>query len=97
MNSNFINNILKTLTKYPSYRLYDTDWNNNLNIFLDRDIGNFSHVESNHDISNEIFIKTCPICKSGINQYLNDDKGHHQATCSSNAATRKYMHDNCIL
>jgi hypothetical protein len=53
-------------------------------------------TSSNHDISNEVFIKICPICKSGINQYLNDDKGHHQATSNSNGAIRKYMHDNVL-
>ena len=65
-------------------------------IILDRDIGNFPHVQSNHDMNNEEFFITCPMCYTDNCQRINDNKGHHQANCSANSISRKNMHDNIL-
>jgi hypothetical protein len=43
-----------------------------------------------------MFFTTCPICNNGNIQCLNDNKGHHQALCSSNTIARKNMHDSIV-
>jgi hypothetical protein len=91
-NSNFITRIYRLLPLYRYARLDNSVWITYTNLVLDRDIGNFPHEESNHDMNNEMFFNTCPICNNGNIQCLNDNKGHHQALCSSNTIARKNMH-----
>jgi hypothetical protein len=47
-------------------------------------------------MNNEMFFTTCPICNNGNIQCLNDNKGHHQALCSSNTIARKNIHDSIV-
>ena len=94
--SKFISRMYKILPKHPLHRIDNSVWISNTNIILDRDIGNFPHIQSNNDSNNEEFFVTCPICITEINQRINDNKGHHQANCSANSFSRKTMHDKIL-
>jgi hypothetical protein len=92
----FLSRIYKILPIIPFFRIHNAAWIMNTNNILDRDIGKFSHQESNYDNNNEMFFVTCPICNDGNNQRLNDNKGHHQTSCPSSNFKRKIMHDNIL-